>query len=240
MAEWSGVVKVSFAEGGNAVSPKHLQILFAGGAHGDAYPFDGVSGMLAHTFYPSPPNMEPVAGDMHLDLAEPWRTGADLDLYSVVLHELGHALGLAHSDLPGSVMYPYYRMSTVLMPEDINAIQGLYLAVGGVVIPPAPPTPTPNPVPNDTTGPVMKITAPSSTNILTSASTISLRGTASDASGIRQVYWTTTIGGTGVATGTTDWTIASVPLYKGTNYLTVRAVDGAGNMSWRSLVITRW
>jgi len=56
--------------------------------------------VLAHTFYPSPPNPEPIAGDVHLDDDEEWVIGSDLsvrsvDLFSVSLHELGHALGWA-------------------------------------------------------------------------------------------------------------------------------------------------
>lgn len=242
MSEWSRVVKVSFAESGNTASAKHAQIFFATGAHGDAYPFDGPGKVLAHTFYPAPPNSEPVAGDLHLDADEAWRVGSDLDLYSVVLHELGHALGLGHSDQPGAVMYPYYRLATALTQEDITAIQRLYAAPGSTSNPPPPnppPPPTPSPNPNDTTPPTMKVVSPASTNILTSAATISLRGTASDTSGIKQVYWTTTSGGTGIASGTTDWSIPGIPLYTGTNYITVRAIDNAGNTSWRSLVVTR-
>ena len=57
---------------------------------------------------------------------EPWRSGADVDLYSVVLHETGHALGLGHSDRPGAVMYPYYKLSTGLTDDDIAGIRALY------------------------------------------------------------------------------------------------------------------
>ena len=82
--------------------------------------------ILGHTYYPAPPNIEPVAGDMHLDADEPWAAGATMDLYSVVLHEAGHALGLGHSDVPGAVMYPYYRQATGLTADDVAGIQALY------------------------------------------------------------------------------------------------------------------
>src|SRR5207253_7407999 len=123
------------------------------GAHGDAYPFDGPGRTLAHTFYPSPPNSEPVAGDMHLDADEDWHTGANLDLFSVALHEAGHALGLGHSDRPGAVMYPYYHLVSGLTDDDIAGIRDLYGSksnppaqpppVQPTVQPPVPPSPQP-------------------------------------------------------------------------------------------------
>jgi hypothetical protein len=46
-------------------------------------------------------------------------------LFSVVLHEAGHALGLDHSNDPGSVMNEHSER-TELGPSDVNAIQNLY------------------------------------------------------------------------------------------------------------------
>ena len=90
---WSKYVKVTFQPGSDPNGKRTLNILFASRAHGDNYAFDGPGGLLAHTFYPSPPNPEPIAGDMHFDLDESWRIGTDIDLFSVALHEAGHALG---------------------------------------------------------------------------------------------------------------------------------------------------
>ena len=144
LREWTRYANFTFSQGQQGAE-RTVDILFARGSHGDGYPFDGAGAALAHTFYPAPPNPEPIAGDMHLDADEPWHSGANVDLYSVALHEAGHALGLGHSDRPGAVMYPYYKLSTGLTDDDIAGIRALY---GSNVPPPAaPPTPTPTPTP---------------------------------------------------------------------------------------------
>jgi hypothetical protein len=84
---------------------------------------------------------------MHLDADENWHIGAAIDLYTVVLHEAGHALGLGHSDQPGAVMYPYYRFAYGLTSDDIAGIQDLYGAHVTVVPPPVTPAPDPLPTP---------------------------------------------------------------------------------------------
>ena len=43
----------------------------------------------------------------------------------------------------------------------------------------------------------------------------------------------------GVATGTTYWQTGNIPLLVGTNTIVVRARDGTGNTSWRSVTVTR-
>jgi len=148
--EWARYAKLSFVPGSRD-GKRTIEILFARGYHGDPYPFDGPGKVLAHTFYPAPPNPEPIAGDMHLDADESWKIGATVDLYTVVLHELGHALGLGHSDRPGSVMYPYYRMTTGLAADDIAGIQDLYGAREADTAPPSAPSdpPVSDPPPSD-------------------------------------------------------------------------------------------
>ncbi|HXN48899.1 MAG TPA: matrixin family metalloprotease, partial [Bryobacteraceae bacterium] len=92
LAVWSQYVQVNYVPASPA-SQRTIAISFATGNHGDGYPFDGLGGVLAHTFYPAPPNPEPLAGDMHFDASENWGIGSGTDLFSVALHEAGHALG---------------------------------------------------------------------------------------------------------------------------------------------------
>ena len=255
MGEWSKAVQVSWNPGTDPNGPKTVNILWGTYSHGDGYPFDGPGGVLAHTFYPSPPNPEPIAGDMHFDDSETWGIGTNTDLFSVALHELGHALGLGHADDPSAVMYPYYKMATGLSPLDIATVQTMYAAQTSSGAPPAnpppaaPPTaptipsPTPPvtptvPTPRDTTPPSLTITSPASTVVSTSAASISISGTAADNVGVTSVAWSTNTGNSGIAAGTARWT-ASIPLLNGSNAVTIRAFDAAGNVGWRTVIVSR-
>jgi len=46
-----------------------IHLKFAGGEHGDTFPFDGEGGVLAHAFYPENRGF---AGHVHFDDAENW------------------------------------------------------------------------------------------------------------------------------------------------------------------------
>ncbi len=245
--EWAKYAKLSFSPASQAEALRTINILFARGAHGDGYPFDGPGRTLAHTFYPAPPNPESIAGDMHFDDDESWHIGANIDVFSVALHEAGHALGLGHADLPGAVMYPYYTRVTGLTADDIAAILSLYAAqdgnvgtpTGGSPTPTPPPPPPPNPPPADTTPPSLLILSPASSTYSTLASTIVVRGTASDNVGVDHVTWSVSSGWSGRATGTTSWSTPAIPLFVGANTIVIHAYDAAGNSSWRSLVVSR-
>lgn len=256
-AEWMKYAKITIAPVAETAQPRAADLLFATYAHGDGYPFDGPGGVLAHTFYPAPLNNEPLAGDMHFDDSENWGVGTGVDIFSVALHEAGHALGLAHSTDPNAVMYAYYHQATGLTADDIAAIQALY---GAPSTAPAPPLPVPTqpvrpspPAPptqptqpaqptqpgsgTDTTPPSLTILSPGSSIVATGSASIAFSGTASDNVGVKSVQWSS-IGGSGTAAGTTQWS-ASIPLIVGTNVVTVRAYDGSGNSSWRAVMVVR-
>ena len=87
--------------------------------------------------------------------------------------------------------------------------------------------------------PAMRVTSPAFTIVSTSLAAITVRGTAASAAGIASVTWSNAAGGSGKAAGTTNWVAADIPLLKGTNNLTVRAYDEAGNSAWRALTVVR-
>jgi hypothetical protein len=225
MAAWSKVAAITWQSGTNPTGNATVNILFATYAHGDGYPFDGPGGILAHTFYPAPPNPEPLAGDMHFDDSESWHVGSNTDLFSVALHELGHALGLGHSDDPTAVMYPYYKMVTTLAAPDKAAILTLYAAQSSTTLLPPPGSPL-----------TLTVNGVAST---TTASSVSLSGAAAGGTGAITVTWSSSGGASGVAAGSASaWSIANVALAVGSNTIVVTASAGGSQVS-KSVIVMR-
>uniref|UniRef100_UPI0037E8AA2E matrix metalloproteinase-17b n=1 Tax=Semicossyphus pulcher TaxID=241346 RepID=UPI0037E8AA2E len=129
---WAEPTPLEFHEVGSPEAAD-LQVDFLHGYHGDGYPFDGAGGAVGHAFFPSDPAR---AGGVHLDAEEEWAfrqpASEGTDLFTVLVHEFGHALGLAHSSSRHSVMRPYYQgpagdpLHYRLAPQDLELITQLY------------------------------------------------------------------------------------------------------------------
>ncbi|KAK2866003.1 hypothetical protein Q7C36_002059 [Tachysurus vachellii] len=131
---WSDNTNLQFHElDKNQADHAEIRISFARSLHDDGYPFDGKGGTLAHAFFPGSAD---ISGDTHFDDEETWTygqpDGIGTDLFTVAVHEFGHALGLSHSSADPSIMRPYYQgpvgdVSRYTLPmDDLLAIQTLY------------------------------------------------------------------------------------------------------------------
>ncbi|GLJ20534.1 hypothetical protein SUGI_0373610 [Cryptomeria japonica] len=125
---WAAVIPLTFTETDD-FSSADITIGFFYGSHGDGNPFDGVGGVLGHSFAPED-------GRLHLDGAESWTVNLEsnspmtaIDLESVATHEIGHILGLGHSSIQEAIMYPSIPAQTIkvdLQNDDVEGVQGLY------------------------------------------------------------------------------------------------------------------
>ncbi|XP_072018749.1 stromelysin-1-like [Amphiura filiformis] len=137
---WSDVTPLRF----NEISRDgiaDIEIMFAPREHGDGFTFDGRGGTLAHAFFPG----EGIGGDAHFDDDEMFLYNTDvngIDLFTVAAHELGHSMGLGHSENPAALMAPFYQgwnPDFRLDYDDIVGIQMLYGSNPGPRPPPREP-----------------------------------------------------------------------------------------------------
>ncbi len=133
MALWEAATNIRFLEVDNEADADFILAWHAGN-HGDGGPFDGANGVLAHQLGGPPPNsFGNTAGDIHFDESETWtlalrnNSAQPIDLISVAAHELGHALGLDHTTVSGSLMAASYTSShRFLGNDDRNGVRSLY------------------------------------------------------------------------------------------------------------------
>lgn len=121
---WQDVTPLRFRVSSSGSA--HLKFRFFSGPHGDGDSFDGPGRVLAHAFLPTGSSMD---GEVHFDVDEEWTVDllAGTDLVTVAAHEIGHALGLDHSQVRGALMYPSYSgPQRFLHDDDIEGIQSLY------------------------------------------------------------------------------------------------------------------
>ena len=134
VASWAAAVPITFTEVGATQSPD-VAIDWRPAADPD---HSMIGGILAHADFPPACGIitNTLPKPLHFDDSEhAWSVGAvpnAFDIETVALHELGHILGLQHSDVPGSVMFPSVDDNTtnrVLTADDLSGIRQLYPAV---------------------------------------------------------------------------------------------------------------
>ncbi|CAL4071694.1 unnamed protein product, partial [Meganyctiphanes norvegica] len=129
---WERVTALKFSPATSKVDGVDIDIKFFNGSHStkpEDKNFDGVGGTLAHAFYPEH------GGSVHFDDAEPWKIGCETksgtDFVQVAAHEIGHSIGLRHSNIAGTLMAPKYSKcipnhTEILKDDDISSATALY------------------------------------------------------------------------------------------------------------------
>src|SRR5262249_19388651 len=123
---WASVTPLNF----HFVSDSGAASGAAGSAQGDSRFGDirlggyASSAWSGFTYFPSGGTL---GGDEFLNTATTWHIGTNPDLYSILLHETGHALGLDHTSVSPAVMRPaILTVYTGLFADDIAGIQAIY------------------------------------------------------------------------------------------------------------------
>lgn len=130
-ATWAAAAPLTFTEVGRTQNPD-IAIDWRPANDPD---YSMVGGVLAHADYP--PGCGVVTNTLpkpiHFDDSEhQWVVGAvvnSFDVETVGLHELGHILGMEHSDVAGSVMFPvidHNSTKRALTNDDLDGIRQLY------------------------------------------------------------------------------------------------------------------
>uniref|UniRef100_A0A9I9DP58 Peptidase metallopeptidase domain-containing protein n=1 Tax=Cucumis melo TaxID=3656 RepID=A0A9I9DP58_CUCME len=99
-----------------------ITISFEVGDHGDGHPFKG--GVLAHAFSPED-------GRLHFNGDKSFSSDLEEGKYhirTVAAHELGHSLGLAHTNIEAAIMYPTLpsNFSKILSQDDVDGLWNFY------------------------------------------------------------------------------------------------------------------
>ncbi len=157
---WSDVTPLTFrpVDDENAAD---IRLIFGKRRHTDVMDdptFDGPGGTLAHAFSPNS-NWGTTDGDAHFDEDETYTHGVPdgVNFFYTAAHEIGHTLGLDHSNVPNSLMWPWgktFVTNFVLPKDDKDAIQSIY---GANPNPPTTPPPAPQQAPAYCVAPISTV-----------------------------------------------------------------------------------
>jgi hypothetical protein len=125
-------LRAAFAQWSSAANIEFVQVADAGGADGagtsgyiriSGIAADGPAGTLAFTYYP---NQGPISGDVFFDTGDAGFYDPH-SLFLVATHEIGHAIGLGHSQDPSAIMFPFYNGQLAgLGGDDVAGAQAVY------------------------------------------------------------------------------------------------------------------
>lgn len=142
----------------------------------------------------------------------------------IAAHELGHAIGLWHSEVPEATMYPAYSYCSqelrTLAADDIAGAQALYGRSGS----------------QTNSAPSVSISAPTANASFPAGATVNFSGAANDSQdGSLTAYltWTSSIDGTIGSGGAFTRTLSN-----GTHTLTASVADSAGASGSRQVTVT--
>jgi hypothetical protein len=142
-ASWSAVADITFVEVADLGEAFNAAAQLSGDMRFGGHLFDGAGGVLAHGFFP-PANGASAAGDMHFDTGDCWESGFDgtgdgcFSIFQVAAHEIGHAIGLDHTGVAGSLMNPFYTEAfSGVQADDAAGAQFIYGAAASQAPEPA-------------------------------------------------------------------------------------------------------
>lgn len=131
---WGSYIPLNFTKTDDKKNAD-IYISFEQGKHkGDNTPFDGLGGILAHASYPNIGE----SSYIHFDYDENWyleleyKRNQGTYFLETAIHEIGHTLGLKHTEIPFSIMSPfnivnsYYKRNGHISNHDIRNVQHFY------------------------------------------------------------------------------------------------------------------